>query len=184
MQSPGDVEWRRLRGGTVALVATVLAAAGHSLGGGHLPDLTVLAPAAAGLGWVSAGLARHRLRFPMLLAMLLTAQVGFHLLFLLEPAPSMPGMAMSPTGGSSWLVMVGFHALAALVTALLLAGAEKALLAVTEPVRMMRLLVAPARLPVGVTLRSLPPVNPAIRIGPVQPARSPAPRRGPPVCGS
>ena len=169
----------------MATSATVLAAAGHTLGGGRLPDLAMLAPAAAGLGWVSSGLARKRLRFPIVLALLMAAQVGFHLLFLLQTVPSasnssMPGMSMPALRGFSWPVMVGFHALAAVVTAAVLAGGEKALSALAEPIHLIRRLAAPHRPWPARTRWWTATVAHHATIRLAAPARGPAPRRGPP----
>ncbi len=185
MNGSTGAQWRRLRGGMVAALATVLAAAGHTFGGGRLPDVAVLAPAAATLGWASSGLARKRLRFPILLALLMAAQIGFHLLFLLQMVPStsnasMPGMSMPAAGGSSWPVMVGFHALAAVVTAAVLAGGEKALSALAEPIRLIRRLAAPHRLSPVRTSWWTATVSHHAMTRRAAPARGPAPRRGPP----
>lgn len=171
--APVSGRWRGVRGGVVATTAALLAAAGHTLGGGAPPDLALLLPAAAGVGVVASGFARRRLTFPTLLALLSAAQIACHALFTLSAHPSAVTLSLQ--------TMVVFHLVAAVVTALVLTGAEGALYAVLAPARITRLLITarPAGLGHGVSWTAILPEG-QITVRPA-PARSPAPRRGPPI---
>lgn len=74
--------WSRLaRAGVLGGVSLLLAAAGHTVGGGTLPGAGLLILVGVGLALVAVSLTARRLRFGTLLAVLTVQQLGLHLLF-------------------------------------------------------------------------------------------------------
>lgn len=131
---------RALRVGLLGGGSLLLATAAHLSGGGTLPGPGVLAVAAFVLGLVAALLTRHRVRPPVLVAVLVPQQVLLHVLFDTAAAAvggctpvqaahhamtvltCMPAHGMGPMG-YAWPMLVG-HLVATLGTAWLLARGE------------------------------------------------------------
>ncbi|MEO9222694.1 MAG: hypothetical protein ABI251_13165, partial [Mycobacteriaceae bacterium] len=145
MSGPTSPRARCLRAAAVAGVVVTLAAAGHDLGGGGLPDPAVLLTGSAAVGVAVTGLARTRLNTRTLLGVLLGAQVGLHLLFGLTLHPAAAAGQAPPV-----LTMLTFHVLAALLSAVVLANADRAVFALATPVRLARMLLAAGSIPVAV----------------------------------
>jgi len=106
------------RASVFALVAGYLAALGHMLGGGHLPDPAVLLTVAVFIGGSVSGLAVRRRTGPQIFTVLVASQFVFHLMFALtahHPAPIDLGR------------MLVFHFCAAFAAAALMAGGESTL---------------------------------------------------------
>jgi hypothetical protein len=116
-----------LRGGLLASSGAALAVAAHGLAGGGWPDtgftllLTVL------LAGAGTALADRRRGLPAILGALGAAQLGMHVL-LSAAHPHHAGVA----AGLPWPGMTASHAVAVLLTAVLLAKAEAAVFAVAS----------------------------------------------------
>jgi len=170
---------RAVRGATLAIASALLAGTAHVAAGGSAPDgalATLLTLVAAAAGTALA----DRRRGPLaLLAAVGTTQMLLHLL--------LEGLGTHAAGAAAFPVhtpaMTAAHALAAGITALLLAGADSAVFTVAAGWRRI-VAVVPLRMP--------SPLAPARRpVRPVTPAEVPAPlrvllatllrRRGPPV---
>lgn len=195
--------FRLFRTGLIGSVVLGLAVGGHLAGGGQLPALAVLAALCAVAVVPVAALTRFRLSFPALTGVLGAGQLWLHWAFdaLSAGAPPPVPMALlaghanhhtghavhetlavagaAPTHAAApdWL-MFASHAVATLVTALLLAWGERALAALAgwlEPLLRQPepAIVLPARAPglcTGAVV--LPPSRPGIRL---------PSRRGPPL---
>ncbi|MET0866252.1 MAG: hypothetical protein ABWZ98_18115 [Nakamurella sp.] len=121
MVTPTSTSWRYFRAGVFAVVATQLAALGHLLGGGQLPDLSILLTVTVFLGGSLSGLAGSRRTSWQLFAALVASQLVFHAAFQLTTHSH---------GTGSWVPsgpMLVFHLAAAAATAALLAGADSML---------------------------------------------------------
>ena len=181
MQPLTTPAWRVVRASAVALFAALLAAGGHLLGGGGLPDAPVLLLTAPTVGFAVSGLAHRALKVSTLVAVLLSSQLIFHLLFTLAPGPGMtpqmpmPDAAVPPSPVS----MIVFHLLAAVLTGVALSGVDVVLFLLSAPLQALRLSLSGATRPVSA---DAPPA--ALRwVGAVallDPARTPTSRRGPP----
>lgn len=146
MPAPTTTRWRLLRAGIFAVVAGQLAALGHVLGGGRLPDLAVLITVTVFLGGAISGLADRRRTGPQIFGMLVLAQFAFHTVFLLTTGHT--AHADLPVGGLSVLgagPMLAFHLIAALATSWLLTGGESALFRLCAALR--RVLLPARRVP-------------------------------------
>jgi hypothetical protein len=159
------------RSASFALVTAYVSALGHLWGGGSVPGIGTLLFAAALVGGTVSGLARTR-RGPLrMLGMVIGAQFAYHLLFSLD-AHDMAPMNLPR--------MLAFHAVAAVLSALVLARSDRALFRLFAALQRVvaRALATPAPLP------SWPR---QFRTG-VEPSGPPAagwhwstaPRRGPP----
>jgi hypothetical protein len=114
---PTSIRWRRIRGGLFAAVAAELAALGHLVGGGEFPHPSTVLAAGALIGLGAAGLARQRRGFGPILGLLVASQLLFPALFSLSghaEALDLPRMTV-------------FHLVAAVASAAVLAGGERAL---------------------------------------------------------
>lgn len=142
---PTPAPHRRWRASILAFVVVYLAVLGHLSGGGMVPDLPAVALASA-LTWpVCWQLSALRRGFPTILAVLALAQpvlhvvlefsgallagaagtsAGHHTVTVVADQLSTPGTAGVLTGAGS---MLAFHAVAALLSAVVLARGEKAL---------------------------------------------------------
>jgi hypothetical protein len=172
----GAARW--VRGAAVGSVASAVSVGGHVLGSGSAPGLLPLTGLTSVAVLVAVALSGVRWRLPSLLALLLGAQVVFHVAF---AAPGHAAHVAAAPGGVSGR-MLALHLVAAVVTAVLLRRGEdvcwQLASAVARPARIARLLEAT---PVAQQLPRL--------VVSVQPARSTmpsrlvdaAPRRGPPV---
>ena len=171
MPGPTSRFWLTCRSASFALVTAYVSGLGHLLGGGSLPPIGTLLFAAAVVGGMVSGLARTR-RGPMqMLAMVVGAQLAFHLLF------SLDAHDMAPLDLPR---MLAFHVVAAVLCALILAHGDRALFRLFAALHRVvdRALATPAALPSW-------PRPPAAAADPfARPAArhhcTTAPRRGPP----
>ena len=174
MVTPTSGSWRLLRASCFAVVATQLAALGHLLGGGQLPDLSILLTVTVFLGGSLAGLAKRRRTTWQIFAGMVASQFVFHAAFQLTTHVH-ETQSWVPSGP-----MVTFHLAAALLTAMLLANGDSML---------FRLFAALHRVLVPARIRIIVAVAPgwtAVISGDaggrlLQTAVSAVPRRGPPV---
>lgn len=109
-----------LRAAAFALVAALIAMAGHVVGGGESPDAAVLVIAAIVVGGSVSGLAHRKFSPAAVLGMLAAAQGAFHLLFTVTAHHH-------PNHGVDVGRMLAFHAVAALVSGAVLARGEEML---------------------------------------------------------
>jgi hypothetical protein len=157
-----------LRGAVLAGLSALLAAAGHTAGGGTLPDLAALLPLLPLLAWAFTGTASRCRGIVGTVAVLAVGQFVLHTAIELMH-PSHPGPTMFTT-----------HAVATLVTAIAVRHADRGTTALTAALRR----VLPRRL-------VPPPADRPLRVfvvpGPAVPARLARAfvvahaRRGPPV---
>lgn len=150
---------RALRGTVLALVNAALAAAAHAAAGGGVPDGARTVLLTIGVATVGTALAdRRRGPLAMLTAVAVT-QVVLHLL--LENLGGHHMVAPAPSVGVDMTVA---HAVAALVTAALLAGAESTVFAMADVLRR-----------VAGTLPTIPPVRIPVARRPPPPVTVPLP---------
>ncbi|WP_111768156.1 hypothetical protein [Nakamurella deserti] len=123
MSAPTDGRWRSVRAGAFALLAAQIAVIGHLAGGGTPPDLPLLTAMCALLVVALLPLATRRQRFPALLVAMAGTQVGFHLVL------SLAGTHHPVSDPGDPILMLAFHVLAALVTALMFSHGERLLFA-------------------------------------------------------
>lgn len=109
---------RRARSAIAAVATVALACIAHVAGHGSLPSVAVLLPVTAAVAGVARSLADRRLPRRTILALLGSAQILIHLM------GSYIGGAHEHAAADPAL-MIGAHALATVVTALLLAHAER-----------------------------------------------------------
>ncbi|MFF4598241.1 hypothetical protein [Amycolatopsis sp. NPDC001319] len=165
------------RGGLLAASSASLAVTAHGVADGGLPDpaLTVLLTGL--LGWTGtalAGKARGRLAT---IAVLGAGQLVMHLVL-----TTLAGHDGHPAAGwaSGW-TMTASHAVATLITALLLARADALLLAVLHVVRaVLPLLTPPQPVPAGAAVALPPRPSRSVAILDVE-LRRVRGRRGPPA---
>jgi hypothetical protein len=148
--TPTSTGWRFVRACVFAAIATQLAALGHVLGGGAVPDLDILLPVTILLGGSLTGFAGRRRSLPQIFGALAASQLLFHVAFALTThhggsvAPAESPGAVAGTGG-----MVAFHLLAALAASWVMAHGESTLFRLFAALR--RVLV-PSRRPLPVRL--------------------------------
>lgn len=121
--APTSTGWRVFRASVFAALATQLAALGHVMGGGLLPDPAVLFTIAIFLGGSLSGLANRRRTGVQIFTALATSQIVFHTAFAVTATHAGHG-AGGPLDASR---MLTFHVLAALATAAVMAGGESTL---------------------------------------------------------
>ena len=169
-----------------------MALGAHLLGGGGLPDPLLATTAASLLLLITTLLARVRLRPLVLLGLLGTAQFVLHHAFAVPPAGSCHGGAhhhgvmldgatvqgcMHHHHDFGWQ-MFAAHAIATVLTTVLIADAERALWAVAGWLRPLLGIPAPAPLPGCAPMPALAAYR---RRLPPRPVRDPAtPLRAPP----
>jgi hypothetical protein len=144
------------RGMSLAVCATALSVTAHRLADGGLPDPAMTVLLAGLFGWTTTALARKARGTVATIALLGAAQLVMHLLLTTLADHHVHDMDAMP--GSTGLGMVTAHAVATLLTALLLARADAMLLTVLAVLRAIlpRLLsslpipAAPALVPVRV----------------------------------
>jgi hypothetical protein len=181
---PGRGLLRIGRGGLLAVCCTMLALAGHVVGGGGVPKPYALVAVAVLAGAGFCVLADRQRSFRQVFTGAVAAQAVFHLTFSLagpgsgahsSGAGAVPGTSLGPD-----LVMVGGHLFAAAGTAALLAHGDTVLWALVELLGLVRV---PA-------LGALPVVAvpcPVVQSFPDLPAPGAVlsarvhPRRGPPL---
>jgi hypothetical protein len=123
VQAPTSTGWRVFRASVFAVLATQLAALGHVMGGGLLPDPAVLLTIAVFLGGSLSGLATRRRTVTQIFAVLAASQLVFHADFEVTATHAGHG-AGGPLDTPRMLV---FHLFAALAAAALMAGGESTL---------------------------------------------------------
>jgi hypothetical protein len=168
--------WQVARGGALAVCSTGLAVAAHVAGGGGWPDAVLTVLVMVLLAMAGTGLADRRRRLPEILTALAVTQVMWHFALACADAHARPSQAVYWPG---WR-MVAAHAVAVLVTALVLTKAETAVFAVAAA--LAHLLPRPLALP---TARTETRDDPVISAEPVDHLvhvlfRRVCPRRGPP----
>jgi hypothetical protein len=119
--TPTNTRWRFFRAGVFAVLATWLAALGHLLGGGRLPDLSVLFAVTIFLGGSLSGLATKRRSGWQIFIVLAASQLVFHAAFQLT-AHSHATESWVPTGQ-----LLVFHLVAALLTSAVMTSGESTL---------------------------------------------------------
>ena len=164
---------RTARGVVTAALSTLLIAVGHVLGGGAVPDLTVLVVLFPLLTGALVGVADRCRSTWGTIATLAGGQYALHvLLAVLHPHPPVDGAA-------SGVTMLALHAVATVVVTVLLRHADRALAAARAALRRVlprRPFVPPADGPLP-SLRAA-----AVAAVPLQLALAAVPtRRGPPV---
>ena len=140
MHGPTTTRWRLFRASVFAVVAVQLAALGHALGGGGLPDPAVLLTVAAFLGGAVSSLATRRLSGAQICALLLTSQLVFHSVFEVTATHAEHASTGSAVGTGQMLL---FHLVAALATSWLLTCGESTLFRLSAALR--RVLVTARR---------------------------------------
>lgn len=176
----GAARW--VRGTTVGVVASAVSVGGHVLGAGSAPALLALTGLTSGAVLVAVALSGVRWRLASLLAVLLGAQIVFHVVLAAAHVHPAAGQAahLSAAGGVSGR-MVTLHLVAAAVTAVLLRRGEdvcwQLTSAVARPARVARLMVT-------AVAEQVP--RPGVALQPARQALSErlvdaAPRRGPPA---
>lgn len=138
MPAPTSTGWRVFRASVFAVLATQLAALGHVLGGGGLPDPALLLTVAVFLGGALSGLATRRRSGPQIFAMMALSQFVFHAVFEATAHADHVG-----GGLVGWDRMVVFHLVAATATSCLLAGGENALFRLFGVLRRLVVVVRP-----------------------------------------
>lgn len=167
---------RVLRGGTLAVCSTVLATAAHAAAGGGVPDMGLVVLVMVLLAAGGAGLARRRRSLPGIVGVLTLTQVVLH--FLLASAEGHESREAVYWPG--WH-MVAAHAVAVLLTALVLTRAESAVFALAAA--LAHLIPRPLILVPAGSAHHDPVVvaEPVHRVLRVLLCRV-CPRRGPPFC--
>lgn len=180
--------FRLLRTGLICSTIVGLAAGGHLAGGGTLPAPAVLAAVCALTVLPVAALTRIRLSLPVLTVLLGAGQVWLHWAFHALSRGAHDGSAVlgghahhvsnlvaepavhSPVAVAGDGQMFAAHAVATIVTAVLLARGEKALWLVAAWLRPLVRLPLPFVVPVGVRPAwptqqvVVPPAAPALRL--------------------
>ncbi len=123
VQAPTSTGWRIFRASVFAVLATQLAALGHVMGGGLLPDPAVLLTIGVFLGGSLSGLASRRRTGAQIFAVLAASQLVFHLAFAVTATHAGHGA----DGPLDTPRMVAFHLFAALAASALMAGGESTL---------------------------------------------------------
>ncbi|WP_020669001.1 hypothetical protein [Amycolatopsis nigrescens] len=164
----------------LAVSAAALAVTAHAAAGGGVPDVSLTLLLTVLIGWVATSLAGRTRGLPGILAVLGAAQLIMHLVLTeLMGHSGHSGLGVPPAG-----LMTLAHVLATAGTALLLAHAERMLLAVAAGLRLLLpVLWRHAPVPHG-PARALPGV-PDAAPGHLEMSvllRRVCARRGPPAC--
>lgn len=169
------MRWRLIRSSAFALVATWVAALGHLVGGGGVPDPAILFLGALVIGFSGMGLAHRQRTWPAIFGVLALSQLAFHLLFSMD----VHAMSGSPMPDMDPLRMLALHAVAAGLSAVVLARGDAAIFALfhalTSAVLLLRPILTVDRPPSWTA--SFPVSIPC----PAGPLLSTSPRRGPPA---
>jgi len=185
--------YRLFRSGLIGSILLGLAAGGHLAGGGQLPAPAILAALCAVTMVPVSALARFRLSFPVLAALIGAGQIWLHGAFdalsghvplagpsslvsghagrMLAPPDHQALVLSGPAHGSGPDgLMIAAHAIATLITALLLARRERALCAVdgwlTPLLQSLGpALIIPARGPVpSAATKAISPAHHSVRL--------------------
>lgn len=167
---------RVVRGSALAVVSGVLAVAAHAVGGGMAPDLGLTVLLTAGVAAVGVALADRRRGLGVILPVLAAAQVASHVLLTLVGTGTGGGMSAPPVNP---LVMTAAHAVAVVLTALLLAHADALVFRVAGA--LARLLPVCWTVPARVAHVAAPPLADAYDRALAVLLTLASPRRGPPV---
>lgn len=117
---------RALRGVLLGASSSALAVAAHAMAGGGLPDTTVTLVLSALVGWAGNSVAERRHGLLATTALLGVSQFALHLLLTdVAVHPGAPPVATDP------VLMTAAHAVATVLTAVLLTRASAALAAVS-----------------------------------------------------
>jgi hypothetical protein len=164
------------RGVVLAAASATLAIAAHGIAGGGTADPVPTLLLAFGVSAIGIALAGRQYSLGAVLAVLGAAQLVTHLLL----AADMTDMARMTASTPDGLAMIGAHAVAVLITSVLLVKADTALFALARALRgLVPVLVAPA--PIVVARHSpRPTAEPLGRLVATSLCRGNA-RRGPPV---
>ncbi|MFD2471566.1 hypothetical protein [Amycolatopsis silviterrae] len=165
-----------VRGGLLALSSASLAVTAHAAADGGLPDPALTLLLTGLLGWTATALA-GRARGPLgTIAVLGGGQLVMHLVL-----TTLGGHDPSGSAPADGWAMTAAHAVATLLTALVLARADAMLLAVLNVVRMiLPLLVRPVPVPAAAGGVVRPAPERAVRVERVE-LRRVRGRRGPPA---
>jgi hypothetical protein len=152
---------RGLRGSVVGLSAAGLGVLGHTMAGGALPSVSVVALVTAGLVLLGVAMSDRLWGLPSLLSVLLGAQLVLHVVLASSARAEMPAMpGMSHQGTVPGLAMTAVHVGAAVVAAALLRRGElwcQSLLHVLgRPVRAVLLAALPVPRPPRPTAHPAP----------------------------
>lgn len=161
-----DRQLRALRGASASTVATVLAAVSHTVGGGAAPAPLLVVAMAAVLALPAILVVGRRPRLPRVIAAVVTTQAAFHLAFLALGSPVSTRVAATahaghlhpatlghpPLSDAATLsapadgLMLAAHAVAALVTTVLLWRGEQLLRSVAAwaSARLLRVVARPS----------------------------------------
>ena len=137
--TPTSRRWRLFRAGIFALVATQLAALGHLMAGGAVPDGAQLITVTVFLGGSVSGFGHRRRNTPQIVGALLASQLAFHLAFALTAHSETTEPAMGAGAGR----MVAFHVLAAVVAGWVMAAGESTLFRLFSALHRVLLVAAP-----------------------------------------
>ncbi|OZM76561.1 hypothetical protein [Pseudonocardia sp. MH-G8] len=173
----GDAGGGLLRGAALAGLSALLTAVGHCAGGGAAPDLAVLVVLFPPLAGLFTSLAERCRRIPSAIAVLGAGQFALHqIMELLHPAHQAAVQPVLPPG----IQMLAMHGAATLATAIALAHADRALVALRRAMSRVlprRLYPPPANRPLPVL--AIP--SPAIQARLARAHAVAHVRRGPPV---
>ncbi|CAL99428.1 hypothetical protein A8924_0460 [Saccharopolyspora erythraea NRRL 2338] len=176
--TPAKGALRVLRGAGLAITSASLSVAAHMTSGGSLPDPGTTALITALLSGAGVALAGRRRGLPSIVGALAVAQLALHVFLQLAGShQGTPGHLVAPFDPVG---MSAGHALAALLTAVLLARAERALFVIA---RLLGLFLPPSQ------PRLLTVTKPGVIRAPARPVRIPShqahlrrhPLRGPPA---
>ncbi|SMC90514.1 hypothetical protein SAMN05660733_02556 [Lentzea albidocapillata] len=143
---------RRARCAAAGIVNGTLAVVAHSSADGRLPDAGLVLSLVALLTWATAGFARHELTWRKLLLLIGGGQLAMHVLVSLA--------AFRHTHEAEPARMIASHVVATALTVVVLAVAERSVLALARAVTSAlprRLTVLPATAPLVVATPSLAP---------------------------
>lgn len=141
---------RLLRGVLLAVTAAALAITAHGLAGGGAPDTSLTVLACLALGWIGTAVADRRHSPAAIIAALGGSQIALHVLLSMPHELSAHHHPATTTSVVHGPAMLAAHTLAAVLTGLLLAAADTALLTVVAAVSAVlprRPLPVPARTP-------------------------------------
>ena len=119
---------RLARGAGLAVCCAALGVAGHAAAGGQLPAPGPTVVCTVLLAIAGIALADRQRGLPAIASAVGGTQAGMHLL-LDALAPGHAGHPVPPVSPADPVAMTGLHVVAAIVTALLLAGAERSIFA-------------------------------------------------------
>ena len=123
MVTPTSTGWRFFRACVFAVLATQLAALGHLLGGGQLPDPAILLTVTVFLGGSLSGLATQRRSGWQIFAVMVASQLIFHAAFQLTAHACRARAGLARRAAGCWCSTCSRRSL----TSALMAGGESTL---------------------------------------------------------